>query len=145
MERDIFTFQVVEEAVISRFPDFADDIMYDFVRLLGFDTIVGNNDRHHFNWGVITQVAGKRAPRFSPIYDTARALLWNTNEDGLEKQEHRMDQFLDRYVRECYPMIGWDGLNNPNHFAVTRKIVEGFPAYQPALQSLAQMDLPERV
>ncbi|MSU56780.1 MAG: hypothetical protein EXS35_01110 [Pedosphaera sp.] len=40
MERDIFTFQVVEEAVISRF-DQPDPIMRDFVSLLGFDTIVG--------------------------------------------------------------------------------------------------------
>jgi len=122
-------------------------VLLDFnaIRLLGFDTIVGNNDRHHFNWGVITQVAGKRPPRFSPIYDTARALLWNTDEDGLAKQESRMEQFLDRYVRECYPMIGWDGLEKPNHFDVTRKVVEHFPAYTPSLLSLVQLDLPERV
>lgn len=144
-ERDIFTFQVVEEAVMSRFPDFADEIMHDFVRLVAFDTIVGNNDRHHFNWGVITQVAGKRPPRFSPVFDTARALLWNTDENGLAKQKDRVDEFLDRYVRECYPMIGWDGVANPNHFTVCQKIEESFPAYRPALLSLVQLDLSQRI
>ena len=145
MERDIFTFQVVEEAIIGRFPDYADEMMCDFVRLLGFDTIVGNNDRHHFNWGIITQVAAKRRPLFSPIFDTSRALLWNTDENGLVKHENQADQFIERYVRECYPMIGWDGLDKPNHLAVSRKIVENFPLYRVALQDLVQLDLSQRV
>src|ERR1035437_3150036 len=85
MTQEIFTFQVVEEAVRSRFPAQADGILQNFVRLLGFDAVVGNNDRHYFNWGVITHVSGLRPPRFSPIYDTARALFWNSDEVGLEK------------------------------------------------------------
>ena len=145
MEREIFTFQVVEDAVMSRFPDHAEEIMRGFVRLLGFDTIIGNNDRHHFNWGVVTQIAGKRPPRFSPIYDTARGLLWNTDEAGLKAQEPRIDQYLDRYVRECYPLLGWDGVGKPNHFEVTRKIVDRFPAYAKDMLGLVQLDLVEKV
>jgi hypothetical protein len=144
-EREIFTFQVIEDAVMTRFPDQADEITHDFVRLLGFDTIVGNNDRHHFNWGVITQVAGKRPPRFSPIFDTARGLFWNTDEEGLRKQEGRLDEYLNTYTRKCYPMIGWDGLGMPNHFEVIQKIAQCFPAYRPTLHGLAMLDLPEKV
>jgi hypothetical protein len=33
-EREIFTFQVLEDAVMNRFPDYADPIMRGFVRLL---------------------------------------------------------------------------------------------------------------
>jgi hypothetical protein len=145
MERDIFTFQVVEDAVLSRFPDHAGAIMRGFVRLLGFDTIIGNNDRHHFNWGVITHVLGKRPPRFSPVFDTARGLLWNTDETKLCAQESRMDQFLDRYVKECYPLLGWDGAGNPNHFELIAKIVDHFPAYGRDLMGVAKLDLVEQV
>lgn len=144
-EREIFTFQVVEDAVITRFPDHADELMHGFVRLLGFDTIVGNNDRHHFNWGVITQIAGKRPPVFSPVFDTARGLFWNTDEEGLRKQENRMDEFLNGYTRKCYPMIGWDGLAMPNHFEVIQKIAQQFPLYRKTLHGLAMLDLPEKV
>lgn len=144
-EREIFTFQVMEDAVMTRFPDHADEIMQDFVRLLGFDTIVGNNDRHHFNWGVITQIAGKRSPRFSPIFDTARGLFWNTDEKGLLKQESRMDEYLNDYSRKCYPMIGWDDLDTPNHFDVIQKIAQKFPSYHKTVHALAIMDLPEQV
>jgi hypothetical protein len=145
MERDIFTFQVVEDSVLNRFPNHAGEIMRGFVRLLGFDAIIGNNDRHHFNWGVITQVAGKRSPRFSPIYDTARGLLWNTDEAGLASSEARIDQFLDRYVKQCYPMLGWDGAGKPNHFELIEKIVDHFPSYARDLMSLVKLDLLDRV
>ncbi len=145
MEREIFTFQVVEDAVLNRFPDQAGLIMRGFVRLLGFDAIIGNNDRHHFNWGVITQVAGKRLPCFSPIFDTARGLLWNTDEAGLLANEPRIDQFLDRYVKQCYPMLGWDGAGKPNHFELIAKIVDHFPSYAADLMSLVQLDLLDRV
>jgi hypothetical protein len=145
MERDIFTFQVVEDAVITSFPDHADEIMHGFVRVLGFDAIVGNNDRHHFNWGVITQIAGKRPPRFSPIFDSARGLFWNTDEERLRRQEGRFDEFLKVYTRKCYPMIGWDGLNSPNHFDVVQKIAQRFTSYRQTLHKLAMLDLPEKV
>jgi hypothetical protein len=144
-EREIFTFQVVEDAVMNAFPEQAGEIMNGFVRLLGFDTIVGNNDRHHFNWGVITHITGKRSPRFSPIYDTARGLFWNIDEEGLRKQEGRMNDFLQNYTRKCYPMIGWDGSGNLNHFEVIQKIAQKFPCYQPALHQLAMLDLPAKV
>ncbi len=52
--REVFTYQVVEEAIGTLFTDQAEDILAGFVRLLAFDAIVGNNDRHYYNWGVIT-------------------------------------------------------------------------------------------
>lgn len=144
-EREIFTFQVVEDSVMNGFPDQADQIMHGFVRLLGFDTIVGNNDRHHFNWGVIRQITGKRRPRFSPVYDTARGLFWNISEERLRKQEGRLDDYLAEYTRKCYPMIGWDGGGNLNHFEVIQKLAQKYPCYRPTLNQLAMLDLPKKV
>ena len=72
-------------------------------------------------------------------------LLWNIDEDALKKQESRMDEYLDRYVRECYPMLGWDGVGKPNHFDVARRIVEKFPCYIVDLMSLVRFDLLEQV
>lgn len=145
MERDIFTFQVVEEAVRSRFPNQAKEIMQGFVKLLGFDAVVGNNDRHFFNWGVVTQIAGKRPPRFSPIFDSARGLLWNTDEDGLAKAEANLDQFMTKYVRDCHPKTGWDGVKSPNHFHIIRTIMENRLEYWETLSSLNMPDLPGKV
>ncbi len=140
--RDVFIFQVVEESVQSRFPEHAHGIMADFVRLLAFDALVGNNDRHYFNWGVITQVTGHRAPRFSPIYDTARALFWNTTEERLAVVETagRLEGFLDKYVSQSMPKTGWDGLSGLNHFALLEVLAAQRPKFGVVLKELAEPD-----
>jgi hypothetical protein len=95
--RDIFTFQFVEDALLDRFPEDVDEILQGFVKLLGFDALVGNNDRHFYNWGVITDVAGRTKPRFSPVYDTARALFWNTTDAAIEETRiSALDQLVER-------------------------------------------------
>jgi hypothetical protein len=147
MSQEIFTFQVVEAAVRSRFPEQADGILEDFVRLIGFDAVVGNNDRHFFNWGVITQITGARPPHFSPIYDSARALFWNTDEDGLTRFDRpgEFERFLTKYVEQSFPKTGWDGLKSPNHFKLVRRIMEERPQYRTALLQLNRKDLPDAV
>lgn len=80
MARDFFTLSFTYDTLKHIYPHQADDLFMDFVRMLVFDAIVGNNDRHYYNWGVITDTYGKEQPRFSPIYDTARALFWNLSE-----------------------------------------------------------------
>ena len=46
LSRDLFTLQFVERAVTKAFPKERDAILGDLVRLLLFDAMVGNNDRH---------------------------------------------------------------------------------------------------
>jgi hypothetical protein len=137
--RNLFTFQFVAQALKNRFPDHWEDLLREFTRLLAFDAIVGNNDRHFYNWGVIVDVTGKRAPTFSPIFDTARALYWNTTESRLSeiaKDRNRKKAHQSKYVERCYPKTGWDGLASPNHFRLIRAIGNGHPALRTMLHEL---------
>jgi hypothetical protein len=140
--RNVFTFQVVEEAVGSRFPDQASEILQDFVRLLVFDALIGNNDRHYFNWGVVTDIRGTRPPRFSPVYDTARALFWNSTEAALEGivAQKRIEPYIEKYVTQCIPKIGWDGKGDVNHFDLIHCIAQNRPEYQGILASAVDHD-----
>ena len=83
--QDLFTFQFIQEAIQEQFPDQARSILRGYTRMLAFDAIVGNNDRHHYNWGVIVHGHRRHEPYFSPIYDSARALFWNDSESKLEE------------------------------------------------------------
>jgi len=47
----------------------------EFVKMLLFDAIVGNNDRHFYNWGLLPTYVTKKKPIFAPIYDTARGVI----------------------------------------------------------------------
>jgi hypothetical protein len=144
LSRSFFTFQFVEEAVRSEFPEAAPDILDDFVTLLAFDGLVGNNDRHYFNWGVITDIRGKRTPRLAPIYDTARALFWNTVDGKLEERAkdppEQRSHFLEKYVKSSFPKTGWDGLEKPTHFELLENISKN-THYQEVMRSLCDVDV----
>ncbi len=142
--RNFFTFQFVEDALLDRFGETAEPLLDEFVRLLGFDAIVGNNDRHYYNWGVITDLGRRHPPRFAPIYDTARALYWNTTDAdliNLARDQNRREARVMKYVERCYPKIGWEGLESPNHYGLIRQIARHRSSYRPVLTSLCPANL----
>lgn len=63
MSRDFFTFHFVEASLRHQFPDHAEKLLEGFTKLLLFDAITGNNDRHFYNWGVITDITDTSHPR----------------------------------------------------------------------------------
>lgn len=142
--RNIFTFQFVEQAILDRFGEHAEVLLREFVRVIAFDAIVGNNDRHYYNWGVITDLGRRNPPRFSPIYDTARALFWNTTDavlENIERDPKRRESWMRKYVERCFPKIGWDGHESPNHFGLIREISTHRPEYGRMLAGLCPPDL----
>lgn len=119
LARDFFTCQFVEEAIRHQFPQYAQVLLKSFMKLLVFDAIVGNNDRHFYNWGIITDLTGAKPPRFSPIYDTARGLFWNKQEKWIKQiiNNHQHLQItLENYIKGSQPKTGWEGEKNINHF-----------------------------
>jgi len=125
-ERELNSVQLFKEALRSVFPVYYQELLEDFCYLLLFDALVGNNDRHFYNYGVVRDVTGRQRPYFSPIYDTARALLWNEPEAkllSLHRKPKEADAFLNRYVKGSRPKIGWDGQKNINHFDIVKLLM----------------------
>lgn len=123
--QELLTFQFVFSAIQSVFPDESKSMVEGLIKLLLFDAIVGNNDRHFFNWGVIRNLKNQHLPTFSPIYDSARALFWNESEDSivsLTKDSNKMETFLEKYSNSSKPKIGWEGQKKVNHFQLIEKI-----------------------
>jgi hypothetical protein len=139
LESDLFTFQFICRAIHVVFPSVAERIIKDFVKMLAFDALVGNNDRHHWNWGVITDIYGKKSPTFSPIYDSARALFWNYTEDKvvlLARNPQQRANEIVKYAQNSIPMTGWDGVPKPNHFELLRNIWQQNSMLRPYLSDL---------
>lgn len=125
MTRDLFTLQVIEKSIETLFLYQKEEIMKDLVKLIIFDALVGNNDRHFFNWGVIRSLDNNFQPYFSPVYDTARGLFWNYSENKVKdivEVNHTIDSHIRRYCKSSRPKIGWEGENNPNHFQLFKQI-----------------------
>lgn len=122
---DFFTVQFTEETIRFFFQADAEALLNDFYRMIVLDALLGNNDRHFYNWGIIRHIRNKENPVFSPIYDTARGLFWNDHEDKVQRiynDKARLDQCIVRYCEGSTPKIGWEGDSKMNHFKLISKI-----------------------
>lgn len=123
MAREFFTIKFTLDTLKYAYPDHYGSIFNSFVRMLIFDAIIGNNDRHFYNWGVIKHLNNKHPPYFSPIYDTARALFWNRSEQDIQNYHRDAQQrkvMLYNYVKNSKPKIGVEKTTNASHLDVIK-------------------------
>lgn len=144
--RNVFTYQFVQDAILNRFPADADKLVDGFVEMLLFDGLIGNNDRHYFNWGIIADPESRRPCRFAPIYDTARALFWNTSEAKLEQliaNRLHYQRKLENYAKRSCPKIGWDNKQGLNHFDLIRALVHSADQWKVMARKVIQLPVLE--
>ena len=123
LSRDMFTLQFVDKAVEYQFAFCRDEIMREFIKMLLFDALVGNNDRHFYNWGVVRSITQAFQPYLAPVYDTARGLFWNDTDEKLENRyRNNGNTYLKKYCEGSRPKIGWEGEKNINHYGLVEKI-----------------------
>ncbi len=120
-----FTVQFTEDTLKHFFPRNYKELMGEFLKLLIFDALIGNNDRHYYNWGIVRHIEGTDKPYFSPIYDTARGLFWNDHEEKIREitgNKNRFETFIRKYAEGSCPKIGWEDAGRLNHFELVEKI-----------------------
>ena len=135
LESEFYTFQAICMVIEEAFPDQAQELIFDLVRMIAFDAIIGHNDRHPFNWGIIVPISKKNPPVFSPIFDTARALFWNISEKKINQMLKNEAQF-NAYLKKTSPSIGWDSVPKISHFDLVEMIKKDYSEYKEALESL---------
>lgn len=143
-EAEFFTFQMTCEAIRELFPVEAKLIIGAYVEMLAFDVLIGHNDRHPFNWGVIVPVRKASRVRFSPVFDTARALYWNIPESRVVSMLSDTQAFT-AYVLKCKAPVGWDGKKNIAFFDLIALIYSEFPSFRKRVDKYLQMEKAEEV
>jgi hypothetical protein len=118
--------------------------MGGIVEMLTFDALVGNNDRHPANWGVITPMMSAKAPRFSPVFDTARALFWNIDERRIRDTLSNEQQLLG-YINRSRPQIGWDHTDRIGHFDLIQRVFDRHEEFRPSITRFFQTDVVRRM
>ena len=94
--------------------------------MIAFDALVGANDRHAQNWGVVASAVKAAPVRFAPIFDTARGLFWNHSDELLARRdvEGRRDHHVEAYAKGSVPLIGFEKAEQrPNHFDLIEHVV----------------------
>jgi hypothetical protein len=126
--RELFTFEFIRDAIRTVFPDNFEELLCSLVKMIVFDGLTGNNDRHFYNWGVIdTTKKSNEMPIFAPLYDSARGLFWNADDASLKSllqnyELHVKQAGLRRgnkvvnYIANASPRISIESNKKANHF-----------------------------
>ena len=139
LAREFFTFQFVEKAVQSMFIEDSEKITDDLVKMLFLDAIVGNNDRHFYNWGVVKDFKKQKKPEFSPVFDTARGLFWNNSDAHIVDRianKAQLFAYLNKYIKNSMPKTGWESVKNPNHIELVKELINYKIGYRDLLKEI---------
>ena len=113
----------------------------DFIRVLVFDSLIGNQDRHQDNWGFIKPTAetvierksifGKKSfqivsswqqAKFSPVYDSGSCLGRELSEEKVRQMLTDNNQ-LDAYVRRGKAELRWNK-DKLSYFDLLEKLLD---------------------
>jgi hypothetical protein len=148
--REFFTFEFICEALDKIFKSHSFHIKTEFVRMLVFDCLIGNNDRHFYNWGVIANThRNVKMPIFAPIYDSARGLFWNQSDENIKHIHSSLTQVnsrkIEKYSNLSEPRISIEGNKNANHFELIEYIVEVDDRYKEIVVELSSEANEEKI
>ncbi len=147
--RELFTIQFIFQAIQSVFPDCCNELKEELIKMIVFDAIIGNNDRHYYNWGIIKSIRKDgESPRFSPIYDTARGLLWNWSDERVKTQLSNLQsggKQIEKYIQHGCPRISIEGDADINHFKLIGDIYSSYTEYRGTISSLISLENEKKV
>lgn len=147
--RELFTFQFIEKAMAAKFTEDSQQLVSELVRMIIYDGLVGNNDRHFYNWGVITNTKKlNTVPRFAPLYDSARGLLWNSSDDWIVKNFRAMSQNgkkIERYIKEACPRISIEEDSGIDHFGLISYLKNYNVDYSVIITEMSSLDNEDRI
>jgi HipA-like C-terminal domain len=147
--RELFTFEFIKDAVRTVFPGCFESLLCELVKMIAFDALAGNNDRHFYNWGVIdTKKKTSKLPTFAPLYDSARGLLWNVSDENCKhflKLHKQNGKKVVNYIEEASPRISIEENKEANHFQLIDFIKIYNKEYKQIVLSLASNENQEKV
>ncbi|MCU0436053.1 MAG: HipA domain-containing protein [Bacteroidia bacterium] len=147
--REFFTFEFISRSIKTVFPLRYDHILNELVKMIAFDALVGNNDRHFYNWGVIdSTLTGSYPAKFAPVYDSARGLLWNLSDENIRKHYHsgkNRSTFISKYINTAAPRISIEGNTGINHFELINYLKKENKDYEEIVFTFSSKETEQKV
>lgn len=111
-------------------------------RILTFDALIGNTDRHTENWGVLEHLRRNEAPSYSfaPPFDNGTSL-------GYEIPQERLNaacesESLNRYLSKGRHHCGWDAADDARaaHISLCDRFKKAYPEASKMMQNVIRFD-----
>ena len=148
--RELFTFEFIEEAIKDVFPAYGQELLRKLVFILTFDAIVGNNDRHFYNWAIIRSMSKSGPPpRMAPVYDSSRGLFWNFNEEKIRSFHRNISspsfKKFSNYLHKACPRISIESDKEINHFKLISHLASYNSDYYEVVKDMSSSQKEEEV
>jgi len=102
----------------------------DFLNILIFDALIGNSDRHHSNWAILTKQGESRMylRGIAPIYDNGSSLCAYESEEGAKQSRIDNNKMRAIIQTKSKAIIRLDNLSTrrPTHMQVLKYIKDNF-------------------
>lgn len=119
-------FTTIRQLIVVYRKKWGIDYWEHWVKVLLFDCIIGNTDRHQDNWGVLwrNDESGSLFPRFSPAFDNGTSLLHEIIESKLPK--FLDNEQIEAYVRRGKHHMKWhfEDSRQMSHMEMVDKLIE---------------------
>jgi len=134
--REEYTFQIIDETLNKIFPNH--QFINNIISTIIFDSIIGNEDRHQENWGILVSTQQKEFSglfskrtieqrttyTFAPMYDNGSSLGRELNDDKVNQMLKDNNQLMS-YIARGQSEIHWSGIHGKQkHFDLISKIAE---------------------
>lgn len=133
-EQEFYSIDFIHDTIGDYCRSDAEAVFQSFIDMLLFDALIGSQDRHAMNWGILRpevtdDVSGYNF-RLAPVFDSARALLWDLPEGKLLMLDGDPEA-LEKYVKKAKPCVGprrdHPKVNNCNHFEFITHLRDLYP------------------
>lgn len=119
-DKEAYTFQIIERLLTSKFPK--EGFIYNIIKIIVFDCIIGNEDRHQENWSIVVsnklvdrnklfrkkQTVTETTYSFAPIYDSGSSMGRELTDERVAKMLKDNMQ-LEAYIKRGKSEIHWEG------------------------------------
>lgn len=121
--------------------------MDEFYKIVIFDILIGNSDRHHSNWAILAKGTVYKTPEdmfdiffnynMCPLYDNGSSLCAYENNNNLEiffKDKMKFEALVNTKSKSA---IGWENERPIRHFELLKKIKDN--AYELTVQYIEKI------
>lgn len=112
-----YSIQMIQKS-IAHLIDFK-----DFLKVVIFDVLIGNSDRHHSNWGIKYEINGNDINvGICPLYDNGSSLCAYENNNDLSvffKDKMKFEALVNTKSKSA---IGWNNMRPIRHFELIKNL-----------------------
>ena len=114
--KEKYSIQMIMNSI--QYPNF----IYDLVRIIMFDFIIGNSDRHHSNFGFLVNKDTGNNIEFAPLYDNGSSLCAYIDSEDVDNIINDKMKFESLVNTKSKSAIGWENIRPIRHLDLIEQI-----------------------